>query len=76
MSVGKTRNPSMEKIPKNLGIKIGSKEEAFWTEIKDKLKEQTLTSQRQIIMNEHMLIFVEKKIAEEQRKGKSLNTAK
>ena len=63
------------KEPKDLGIKIGSKEEVFWTKIKDTIKEQITQAQAQIAMNKHMLPFVERKILEEQRRGKPLNKA-
>lgn len=54
-----------------LNAKIVSKEEAFWTELKEKIENDVLNMQRQIMMNEVVIDFVKKKIAAEQ---KDLNT--
>ena len=57
-------------VPKDLGLKIGTPEEVFWTTVKDSVKKQISDSQAQIDMNKHMLPYVERRIKEEQRRAK------
>ena len=56
--------------PKDLGVKIGSPAEVFWTSIRDNIKKQITDSEATIAMNKHMLPFLERKISEEQRRAK------
>ena len=53
------------KEPKDLGVKIGSKEEAFWTSVKVKAEEDILNAQRQIEINDLIIIHAKTRIAQE-----------
>lgn len=60
-----------EEIPEDLGIVIGSEEEAFWTnQIKDKLIMENKNLDRNKEVNEWVIQLAEKKIAEERAKRK------
>lgn len=52
----------------DLGIKIGSEEEAFWTNIVEKMKLQNTGAEREIEINKVVIEYAEKKIAEEEAK--------
>lgn len=54
--------------PEDLGIKIGTKEEAAWKQIKDTTDEDTLRAQRLIKINEVILKLADEMIALEQEK--------
>lgn len=56
--------------PKELGIKIGSKEESFWTDIKDKIKGEITNHLHQITINNSIIELAESKIKEEKEKSK------
>ena len=56
------------KEPKDLGIKIGSKEEAFWTQTKDLAQKAMDQGQHEIIINEAILELAERKIKKEKEK--------
>lgn len=53
------------KIPKDLGIKIGTKEEQFWTDFKTKCEDEILNSERVIKINKHLIELSDEKIKEE-----------
>jgi hypothetical protein len=53
--------------PEDLGVKIGSKEEVFWTEVKNKSEEGILNAKREIKINEHVITLADKMIDEEQK---------
>ena len=55
------------KTPKDLGLKIGTPEEVFWTEVKKKMESDIESSKRNIVINTHVLELAEKKIAEEKK---------
>lgn len=57
-------------MPKDLGLKIGSKAEVFWTGVKDSLKAQLEQAYNQTLVNKELLIIAERKIKEEQRRAK------
>lgn len=57
-----------EKIPKDLGLKIGSKKEALWTTLKESAEKQILGSEAEIIIQTEIIKVAEKIIAEEQKK--------
>lgn len=61
-----------EKKPKDLGLKIGTKEEADWTRVKFNAEEEIRKSKISIILNELILKEAEKRIAEEKKKFKSM----
>lgn len=66
-----TKNLSQQdsEIPEDLGIKIGSEEEAFWTnQIKEKLVLENKNLERNKEINEWVIQLAEKKIKEEQDK--------
>ena len=51
--------------PKDLEIKIGTKEEAAWTAIKEKVELDIQQAKREIIINEAILIKAEEMIKKE-----------
>jgi len=57
-------------VPKDLGIKIGSKEEVFWTDAKIKLENSILQYTESLQGDKLMLELAEKRIAEEKEKFK------
>ena len=52
-------------IPKDLGIKIGTEEEVFWTKIKTDAEQTLKNLKNQIIFTEALLEMVKIKIEEE-----------
>lgn len=58
------------KVPKDLGIKIGSKEEVFWTDAKRKLENSIIQYTESLIGDKIMLELAEKRISEEKEKFK------
>tara|TARA_R100001480_G_scaffold122422_1_gene120890 strand:- start:226 stop:423 length:198 start_codon:yes stop_codon:yes gene_type:complete len=54
-------------VPEDLDVKIGSKEEAFWTEVKEKAKQGILNAKRETQINEHVIKLAEKIIEKEQK---------
>lgn len=59
------------KHPKELGIKIGTPEEAFWTTTLKNTKEAKLQAEREIVMHMHIIKLCYLKIDEEKKKGKT-----
>ena len=57
-------------VPKDLGIKIGRKEEVFWTDVKRKMEESILMYTESLMGEKLMLELAEKRIAEEREKFK------
>ncbi len=57
-------------IPKDLGIKIGSKEEVFWTDAKRKLENSIMTYTESLIADKIMLDLANRRIKEEKEKFK------
>lgn len=57
-------------VPKDLGVKIGSPEQVFWNDLKDKLTADNLNHERQIQINIHAMALAEEKIAKEKEKFK------
>ena len=60
-----------EKIPEDLGIEIGTKDQAFWTKFKNNSEEIILGSEREIEIQTEIVKFCDKRIAEEKEKMKS-----
>ena len=58
------------KVPKDLGIKIGSKEEVFWTDAKRKLENSIIQYTESLIGDKLMLELAEKRIKKEKEKFK------
>ena len=58
------------KVPKDLGIKIGSKEEVFWTDAKRRLENSILQYTESLMGDKIMLELADKRIAEEKEKFK------
>ncbi len=56
--------------PKDLGVKIGSKEEALWTTIRDNLKETIVNCEQEAMVQKCFLVVAEKKVKEEEEKRK------
>ena len=56
--------------PKDLGIKIGTHEEAFWTKVKDGATAQIQNMKRQILIEEAVLAFALTRIKLEERRPK------
>ncbi len=61
-------NKPNEEIPKDLGIKMGTEEEAFWTTVKDQCKKNIKESKHEIIIQEEILKLAKHKILLEERK--------
>ncbi len=57
-------------VPKDLGLKIGSEAEVFWTGVKDTLKATMKQAYNQNLVNKELLVIANRKILEEQRKAK------
>ena len=55
-------------IPKDLGIKIGSKQEVIWTKIKDIATTEIEEQQIGLILNAEIIKCAEKHIKKEQEK--------
>ena len=58
------------KEPKDLGVKMGTKEEAFWKSMKKKVETDIENAQREIEINKHILILADTRISEEKEKFK------
>ena len=58
------------KVPKDLGIKIGSKEEVFWTDAKRRLENSILQYTASLIGDKAMLKLALTRIDEEKAKFK------
>ena len=58
------------KVPEDLGIKIGSKEEVFWTDVKRKLESSILMYTESLLADKMHLKLAEKRITEEKEKFK------
>lgn len=52
---------------KNDGIKIASKEEAFWTGIKEKAETEIEANHHEIVINETIIKLCKEKIAKEKK---------
>ncbi len=63
-----SKSEELPAIPEDLGIKIGTKEEASWTRIKESTEENTRQNNLQNLINEQVIALAEKKIEEEQAK--------
>ena len=68
----KSKEQTQTQKPKDLGIKIGTKDEEAWTAILGKVKLDIEQAKREIIINEAIQIKVEEMI----KKEKSLYTSK
>jgi len=55
---------------KDLGIKVGSKEEVLWTKVKKEAEILIEQSEESLIVQREMLKLAEKRIAEEKEKFK------
>lgn len=53
--------------PEDLGVKIGTPEEKFWTDTKKKSEEEILQCKRVIELDQEIIKYAEKRIAEEQK---------
>ena len=51
----------------DLGIKVGTKEEKFWTDLKEKAEEIIKQSKYEITIQEHIVKLCDDKIKSEQR---------
>jgi len=61
-------------MPEDLGIKIGTKEEAAWTDIRDKVILAIDQGKREMIINETILNLANQRIAMEHKEKKDLNS--
>lgn len=59
--------------PQDLGVKIGSKEEVFWTDVKKKCEGMVDQCKHEIEIQEHILKLTDKKIKEEEDKREVTN---
>lgn len=56
--------------PEGLGVKIGSKVEVFWTDLKNKCEVAIFNAEQTMIADKKLLKLAEKIIAEEKEKFK------
>lgn len=56
--------------PADLGIKIGTEDEVFWTKAKNNTEAEIKSCERTIEMDKYLLILINKKISEEKDKLK------
>jgi len=56
------------KEPKDLGVKIGTKEQAIWETVKNEAKVLIEQSEKNLIIQKAMLALAMRKIEEEKRK--------
>lgn len=61
----------MTKEPEDLQIVIGTEEQRFWEEAKKNTLKEIENAKRTILMDEHLLILIQKRIDEEQETLKS-----
>lgn len=65
----KMKKPNNE-IPKDLGLKIGSKDEVFWTKVRDAAKQALDIAEDTVKLQSAVMIMADKHIKGEQRKAK------
>ena len=58
------------KIPKDLGLKIGTKEEAYLQKLKEMLEDERRNCEITAKLNKEFLVIVEKHLLEEKNKFK------
>jgi hypothetical protein len=58
----------MAEEPEDLGVKIGTKREAWWTEVKVECEKRILHGEETLVIDKVLLEMAEKAIAEEQSK--------
>jgi hypothetical protein len=58
------------KKPEDLQIKVGTQEEVYWTDVKEKCEESIFQKKNSIEMDKKCLKLAEKKLALEERKKK------
>ena len=51
----------------SLKVKLGTPDQVFWTELREKIKNDLLNSRRQILVNEKILVFTAERIAKEKK---------
>lgn len=56
------------KIPEDLGLKIGTKDEALWTDVKETTEAQIEGLEKSLKVNRAILEMAKKKIKEEEEK--------
>ena len=61
-------NKEQPVIPKDLQLKVGTKEEAVWARIKASTEENTEENNVQNLINEQVIALADRKIKEEQAK--------
>ena len=59
----------MTSPPKDLKIKIGTKAEVMWTELRTQTKILIESDEKSLIVNREILKLCDEKIAQEQEKG-------
>ena len=57
-----------EKEPKDLGIKMGTKVQVFWTDVKEKAEKMIEQAGYEIEIQKVILGYAERKIKEEEKK--------
>ena len=62
-------NTMSQKKSEDLGIKIGSKDEVMWSELKTKTEQYLESVRKELIVQTAILALAEDKIAEEQKKN-------
>jgi len=60
----------MGKKEEDLGVKIGSKDEVYWTGVLNEAQELVVKGRNDLIINEMIVVLAEKKIEEAKEKFK------
>jgi len=68
--MGKEKKISFPEEPEDIGAKFSTTEGAEWVKIKKNCEQEVLNCKRTIEMDEVLLIYAEKRIAEENKKFK------
>jgi len=61
---------SKNKLPKDLGVKIGSETEVMWTQVLERAKNELKQAEGSIILHKAVIVMASKKLLEEKRKRK------
>ena len=57
------------KEPKDLGVTMGTPEQVFWTDVKNKCEDSILRCKREIVIQEHILRLTKEQIIFYTEKG-------
>jgi len=64
------------KVPKDLGLKMGSPLEVMWTAVLTNAKSALEQAEQTILIQKEIIVLAKRKVQEEQRRAKPLNKPK